>query len=58
MDKEIRTFAPDVYSANGTFRGPMCCGVRMKDDGGCSEGCCDDWLCQVCGKEVRTEAPD
>lgn len=28
------------------------------DDGGCSEGCCDDYKCIHCGKCYRIEAPD
>lgn len=27
-------------------------------DGGCSEGCCDDYLCPDCGETFRVECPD
>lgn len=37
---------------------PECCGHSMKSDGGCSEGCCDDFLCETCGKRLRVEWPD
>ena len=42
--------APD-----GTILSPVCCGQNMKDVGGCSEGCCDDFKCEVCDKRVRLE---
>lgn len=61
-NKEIRA-APEGYRpaqvfANGHVRGPECCGKPMEDDGGCSEGCCDDYRCAICGHEVRVEWPD
>jgi hypothetical protein len=43
---------------DGSVRGPICCGKRMKNDGGCSEGCCDDYKCETCGKRIRVEWPD
>lgn len=57
-EREIQMHRPDVYPGNGTMRAPMCCGQKMKDDGGCGDGCCDDWKCSVCGRRIRTEAPD
>jgi len=27
-------------------------------DGGCSEGCCDDYYCPDCGTSFRVEAAD
>ena len=39
-------------------KSPTCCGQKMQDDGGCSEGCCDDFKCSVCGKTLRVEWPD
>lgn len=61
-NEEIRT-APKGYEPaqildNGTVRGPKCCGQSMKDVGGCSLGCCDDYECTICGYEVRIEWPD
>ncbi len=46
------------YCTNGVVNTPTCCGQKMKDDGGCSEGCCDDWKCEKCGKEIRVECAD
>jgi len=43
---------------DGTVKGPTCCGQPMQDDGGCSEGCCDDYKCGICGKRIRIEWPD
>lgn len=34
----------------------MWCHPESDDDGGCSEGCCDDYRCRVCGKRYRIEA--
>lgn len=45
-------------NGDGTVRGPTCCGKKMVDDGGCSEGCCDDFKCTVCGKNIRVEWGD
>jgi hypothetical protein len=47
-----------VDHATGICHGPECCGVKMKDDGGCSDGCCDDYKCESCGHTVRIEWPD
>jgi hypothetical protein len=33
-------------------------GRPLEDIGGCSEGCCDDFRCPDCGKEIRIEWPD
>lgn len=58
-EREVIMFAPGVYHANGTVHAPRCsCGTQMVGDGGCNEGCCDDWKCPGCGKLIRTEAPD
>lgn len=59
---EIRT-APEGYvpaqaDAQGNVKGPQCCGQKMTDVGGCSEGCCDDYKCASCGYRVRVEWPD
>lgn len=55
---------PRVMEAHGMFgpepgqvRGPICCGGRMKLIGDCDEGCCDDYKCETCGKEIRVEWP-
>jgi hypothetical protein len=37
---------------------PKCCGLPVVDDGGCSEGCCDDFVCTVCGYSFRFEWGD
>lgn len=51
-----RTVLPgDPFAPNGIVSAPICCGVEMEDDGGCSEGCCDDFKCKVCGKRIRLE---
>ena len=42
----------------GHVTGPTCCGQKMKDDGGCSDGCCDDYVCTTCGRQVRVAWPD
>jgi hypothetical protein len=31
---------------------------NAKSDGGCSEGCCDDYVCPDCGTEFRVEWAD
>lgn len=43
---------------NNQCQTPECCGEKMQDDGGCAEGCCDDFKCSKCGKQVRVEWPD
>jgi hypothetical protein len=39
--------------------GDMVCpkGGVITSDGGCAEGCCDDYICTVCGP-FRIEAAD
>lgn len=61
-NKEIRE-APEGYVPAGTHEdgslyGPSCCGQKMADNGGCSEGCCDDYKCENCGYKVRIEWGD
>ena len=62
MDKltptENALLAHALTNNDGTVSGPTCCGQPMKDDGGCSEGCCDDYTCEVCGKSIRVGWPD
>lgn len=58
-----RSTAPEGYRPaqvleNGHVKGPECCGQSMADDGGCSDGCCDDYRCSICGHTVRIEWPD
>lgn len=55
---EKALLAQSLTNADGSVRAPQCCGQSMKDDGGCSEGCCDDYRCGVCGKRLRVEWPD
>lgn len=43
---------------DGSVSGPGCCHQLMEQDGGCREGCCDDYKCAVCGKRLRVEWPD
>lgn len=60
MSIETDMLRHDIYGSNGVMYAPKCkkCGEEMKGDGGCSEGCCDDWLCPKCGYRFRSEAPD
>lgn len=51
-------YEPAQVHADGSFSRPRCCGQPMTDDGGCSEGCCDDYKCEQCGHTVRVEWPD
>ena len=55
---EAAMLAHNLTDADGTVHAPTCCGQSMKDDGGCSQGCCDDYRCTVCGKTVRVEWGD
>lgn len=61
-NKERREAPPGYEPArvmdDGSVRGPKCCGQPMADDGGCSDGCCDDYRCEACGHRVRIEWPD
>lgn len=50
--------AQRLINEDGSVGRPSCCGVEMQDDGGCSEGCCDDFKCSICGKNLRVEWPD
>jgi hypothetical protein len=43
---------PMPKGANGLWRHP-----NATCTGGCSEGCCDDYTCPVCGVEWRYENP-
>lgn len=45
-------------SEEGVTSPPFCCTGYMVDDGDCDCGCCDDYLCNVCGRQVRIEWPD
>ena len=45
-------------SEDGKVTAPRCCYQPMADNGGCAEGCCDDYKCEVCGKSIRVEWPD
>lgn len=61
-NKEARERPPGYQPASvdekGVTTGPRCCDTKMKDVGGCSEGCCDDYRCETCGYKVRIEWPD
>lgn len=54
----VNMYRPDVYLDDGSVNAPKCCNQKMTDIGTCSDGCCDIWECSVCGKRIRTEAPD
>jgi hypothetical protein len=55
---ENAALAQALTNADGSVRSPVCCGVKMQDDGGCSEGCCDDFKCTLCGDRLRISWPD
>lgn len=62
MNKQIEfekaVISHSLINDDGTVRAPTHCGVSMLDDGGCSDGCCDDYKCSVCGFKQRVEWPD
>ena len=58
MTERPESFERAQILPNGKVMGPRCCGQDMADDGGCSQGCCDDFKCEVCGYKVRIEWPD
>lgn len=51
-------YEPASIDEKGVVQSPRCCGSDMKDNGGCSTGCCDDFKCETCGHTVRIEWPD
>jgi len=53
--KEIIVDVGQFTCDDGSVRAPVCCGQSMKKDGGCAEGCCDDYRCEICNKKVRVE---
>lgn len=55
---ENALLAHNLTNKDGSVRAPKCCGVSMLDDGECSEGCCDDYLCSRCHKRLRIQWPD
>lgn len=55
---EKMLLAQSLTNEDGSVHNPQCCGQIMADAGGCSEGCCDDYKCSVCGKTLRVEWPD
>lgn len=56
LDKAL--LAQSLTGDDGSIRAPACCGQPMADDGGCAEGCCDDYRCETCGERLRVEWPD
>lgn len=58
FDENMRAYEPAQMHADGSVSGPSCCGQKMIDDGGCSDGCCDDYRCLICGRSERVEWPD
>lgn len=61
-NREIREaltgYEPAQILEDGKVLGPRCCDHPMAEDSGCSEGCCDDYRCSICGYTVRIEWPD
>ena len=57
IKKAPEKYVPARINTDGSVVGPSCCDQRMRDDGGCSEGCCDDYKCAICGYCVRIEWP-
>ena len=55
---ESAVLAHSLDNGDGTVSTPICCGHKMLDDGGCSDGCCDDYRCEHCGKKIRVEWGD
>lgn len=55
---EKAALAHALTNEDGSVRSPTCCGQTMLGDGGCSQGCCDDFKCEVCGRTLRVEWPD
>jgi transposase-like protein len=47
----------NVYAADEAVC-PKCGSRELKDNGGCAEGCCDDYVCKSCGYAFRIEWPD
>lgn len=56
--REVIVNPMPLINQDGSVGGPVCCGAKMADDGGCSEGCCDDFKCEICCKRIRVEWPD
>lgn len=54
---ENAELAQSLTNQDGSVSAPTCCGRTMADDGGCSEGCCDDYQCEVCGRRLRIGWP-
>ena len=57
-EAENALLAHTLTNADGSVSAPTCCGQKMTDVGGCSEGCCDDFKCSLCGKKLRIGWPD
>ena len=55
---ENAILAQSLTDQNGQVHAPLCCDTIMVDDGGCSNGCCDDYRCERCGKRIRIQWPD
>lgn len=52
------SFEPARINEDLRVCAPRCHGERMLDDGGCLEGCCDDYKCAECEFTIRIEWPD
>lgn len=55
---ENAALAHNLTGADGSVSAPKCCGAPMLDNGGCSDGCCDDFQCATCGRKIRIAWPD
>ena len=55
---DSNTFVPMSEGELFPNKCPKCGVGNLKDNGGCSEGCCDDYKCEACGYTFRVECPD
>lgn len=51
------TYIPADESQLFPKKCPKCQG-KLVDNGGCGDGCCDDYKCTVCKYTFRVEMPD
>lgn len=46
--QDSNTFIPSNEDETFPKKCPKCDEAKLKDVGGCSEGCCDDYACEGC----------